>query len=130
MNLRYDRHGALGSLGGNNFRAPHVYGGNMKTNYTAVISAVVLAAAATLFVVEKRVATATPKVIHLKSNGATIAELKLPKGTAFEFTGVEQIHDKTTGRITAKGGVMIQIKHAGGSPVTVKADEIVISDAQ
>ena len=99
----------------------------MKTKYTAVITAVVLAAAATLFAVEKQ---GPAKLIHLKSNGATIAELKLPKGTTFEFTGPESVHEVATGQITAKGGVTIQIKHAGGPPVTIKADEIVISDAK
>jgi len=84
----------------------------------------------TLFAVEKQAAISAPKLIHLKSDGTIIAELKLPKGTAFELTSSESTHDKTVGRITAKGGVTIQIKHAGGSPVTVKADEIVISDAQ
>jgi hypothetical protein len=102
----------------------------MKTNYGPVIFAVVLTAAATLFAVENQFANATGKLIQLKSNGATIAELRLPKGTAFEFTGAEQIHNKTTGQISAKGGVTIHIKHVGGSPVTVKADEIMISDAQ
>lgn len=100
----------------------------MKTKYAAFITAIVLAAA-TLFAVEKQASTSS-KVIHLKSNGTTIAELKVPKGTAFEFTGTEQVHDKTSGRITAKGGVTIQIRHAGGSPVTVRADEIVISNTQ
>jgi hypothetical protein len=100
----------------------------MKTKYTAVITVVVLGLVATLFAVEKQAVTAAPKLIHLKSNGATIAELKLPKGTTFEFTSTESTH--AAGRITAKGEVTIQIKHAGGSPVTVKADEIVISDAQ
>jgi lipopolysaccharide assembly outer membrane protein LptD (OstA) len=100
----------------------------MKTKYTAVITAVVLAAAATLFAVEKQAAISPAKLIHLKSNGATIAELKLPKGTTFEFTSMEST--QAAGQIIAKGGVTLQIKHAGGSAVTVKADEIVISDAK
>ena len=102
----------------------------MKTKYTAVITAVVLAAAATLFAVEKQAAVAAPKLIQLKSNGTTIAELRLPKGSTFEVTGTEQVKEMDSGRITAKGGVTIQIKHAGGSPVTIKADEAVISNVQ
>jgi hypothetical protein len=110
----------FGSLGVTNFTHHTSTKGNMKTKCLAGITAVVLAAAATLFAIEKQAAISPPKLIHLKSNGATIAELKLPKGATFEFTSTESTH--AAGRITAKGGVTIQIKHAGGSAVTVKAE--------
>ena len=102
----------------------------MKTKYAAVIATVVLAAAATLFAVEKQATIFAPKLIHLKSKGTTIAELKLLKGTTFDLTSAEQVYDRTTGQITGKGDVTIRIKNAGGPPVTVKAEEIVILDAQ
>jgi len=103
----------------------------MKSKHTAVIIALVLAVVATVFAVEKQSATAAPRLIRLKSNGATIAELKLPKGTQFEIKSPESTHEKDSGRLTAKGGVTIQIKHAGGSSVIVQAEEIdMVSEAQ
>jgi hypothetical protein len=60
----------------------------------------------------------------LKSNGDTIAELRIPKGTALSFSGNEVNYDINNERQTAKGDVTIWITHAGGSPVVVKADEI------
>jgi len=92
---------------------------------------IVLGLAVTLFAAEQRPTTSTAKLIRLKSDGTTIAELKLPKGTEFEIASPELVSEKTSGRITAKGGITIAIKHAGASPVTVKADEIeVISERQ
>jgi hypothetical protein len=67
------------------------------------------------------------KAFLFKSNGDTIAEMTIPKGMAFALAtkeGGQMNYDVPSERLTAKGGLTIQIDHAGGSPVIVKADEI------
>ena len=103
----------------------------MKHKYSIITAAIVLGLTVTLFAVEKQTATSAPKIIRLKSNGDTIAELRIPKGTAFEVEAKEQNYDVNHERQTAKGDVTIRITHAGGPPVVVKADEIeAVTDRQ
>ena len=96
----------------------------MKQKYPVMIAAIVLGLTVALFAVEKQSGTSAPKLIRLKSNGDTIAELRIPKGTTLEISGKESNYDVNSERATAKGDVTIRILHAGGSPVVVKADEI------
>jgi len=63
-------------------------------------------------------------LIRLKSNGNVVAELRIPKGTAFSVSGKQGNYDIMTEHQTAKGEVTICIEHTGGKPVVVKADEI------
>src|SRR2546425_7915328 len=49
---------------------------------SVIIVAVVLGLTVTLLAVEKQSGTSPAKLIRLKSNGDTIAELRIPKGTA------------------------------------------------
>jgi len=103
----------------------------MKRKYSVMTGAVVLGLAVTLFAVETQSGTGPAKVVHLKSNGETIAELRIPRGTAYEISG-KQLHAYATGeRTTAKGDVTIYIGHTGGSPIVVKADEVeAVTDGQ
>jgi hypothetical protein len=97
----------------------------MKHKYLLkMVAVVVLGLTVTLFAVEKQPGTNTPRLIRLKSNGDTIAELRIPNGAGYEITGKASNYEVTTGRQTAKGEVTIRIRHAGGSPVVVMADEI------
>jgi len=96
----------------------------MKYKYSVIMAAVVLGLMATLFAVEKPSGVSAPKLIRLKSNGDTIAELRLPKGTAFTISAKKTNYDVRSERNTAMGDVTIRIEHAGGSPIIVKADEI------
>ena len=77
-----------------------------------------------LFAVEKQAGTSAPKLIRLKSNGTTTAELRIQKGTRFEIISKQSKGDANSGRQTAEGDVTIRIIHPGGSSVVVKADEI------
>ena len=103
----------------------------MKHKYSVTIAAVVLGLAVTLFAVEKQPGTLPAKLIRLKSNGETIAELRIPKGTTYSI-GARQLHAYAIGeRTTAKGDVTIYIGHPGGSPIVVKADEVeAVTDGQ
>ncbi len=83
--------------------------------------------AAPFFAVEAQKPGPSQKLITLISNGAAIAELRNLKDTTLKITGAEQV--QMAGQIRTKGGVTLQIKRGGGSPVTVKVDEIVVSDA-
>jgi hypothetical protein len=96
----------------------------MKQKYLVIIAGVALGMGATVFSVEKQSGTSAPKLIRLKSNGDTVAELRIPKGTMFEVVGKESNYDVSSERQTAKGDVTIRITYAGGSPVIVKTDEI------
>lgn len=96
----------------------------MKHKYSVLVAAVVLGLTVSLFAVEKRSGTRAPKLIRLKSNGDTIAELSISEGTAFTIAGLTNELDVKSHRQTAKGNVTIRITHAGGPPVVVTADEI------
>jgi hypothetical protein len=103
----------------------------MKHKYSVMIAAVVLGLTVTLFAVEKQSGTSPAKLIRLKSNGETIAELRIPKGTSFTISGKTTHGYAEGGRITAVGDVTVHIRHAGSSPVVVKADEIeAVTDGQ
>src|SRR6266446_6405065 len=98
--------------------------GKMKHKYLVIIGAAVLGLTVTLFAVERQSGVGPPTLIRLKSNGDTIAELRLPKGPGFMISAKNSNYDVRSERNTAKGDVTIRIEHAGGSPVIVKADEI------
>ena len=85
----------------------------LRTEAPSAVSAVV-----------KQSGTNAPKLIRLKSNGNTVAELRIPKGTMFEVVGKESNYDVSSERLTANGGVTVQITYAGSSSVIVKTDEI------
>jgi hypothetical protein len=113
----------------------------MKYKNSVMVVAVALGLTVTLFAVETQSAKnspapvllkantkpsekGAPTLIRLKSNGETIAELKIPKGTEYSIEAKEANLDQTSGRTIAKGGVSIKIRHAGASPVVVNADEV------
>jgi len=73
---------------------------------------------------EKQSGTSAARLIPLKSNGDTIGELRMQKGTTFSIAAKKAHYDMESERQTAKADVTIQIGHAGGSAVVVKADEI------
>ncbi len=55
----------------------------------------------------------------------------MQKGTTFSIAAKEAHYDMESERQTAKADVTIQIGHAGGSAVVVKADEIeAVTDGQ
>ena len=59
-----------------------------------------------------------------RSNGETVAELRIPRGASISISG-KNIHSYAIEeRTIAKGDVTIEIRHAGGPSVVVKADEI------
>src|SRR5882672_6906985 len=64
-------------------RQPSALG--MKTKYTAVLSALVLGCAVALMAAEKRTPDTGPRLVLLKSNGITIAELKVLKGATLQM---------------------------------------------
>jgi hypothetical protein len=96
----------------------------MKQKYLVIIAGVALGLGGTVFSVENQSGTSAPKLIRLKSNGDTVAELRIPKGTMFEVAAKESNYDVSSERQTAKGDVTIRITYAGGSTVIVKTDEI------
>lgn len=114
----------------------------MKTKYAAVIVAVGLGLAATLFaadnaVVIRHAAGSASKIIMLKSHGVAVAELRLLNNDIVLQLRANQINSQTendnatTGVTTAKGEVTIQLGSTGDSPITIKADEAdVISVAE
>jgi hypothetical protein len=71
-----------------------------------------------------------PKVLLLKSQGQTIAELRVQAGTQLELTGSNPSvpghsdYDLTTGRLSASGGVVLKIRAGTTNLVTVTADEV------
>ena len=98
----------------------------MKTKYIVAIVTVGLGLAATLFAAESQ-ARLKIKTILIKSHGETVAELRMPltKTSTIEMKcNCTPLFNASTGHITFKGGVTIQINTTGGLPVTVKADEI------
>ena len=99
----------------------------MKTKYTVVIVAIALGLAATLYAAEQQVANAAHKVITLKSHGVAVAELRLLTRDSLQVNGMKENLDAMTGILTAKGGVTIQLGSTGDSPITIKADEVVVS---
>lgn len=97
----------------------------MKHKCSVVIAAVVLGLTITLLAAQKQPApTSSPKLIRLKSNGDTIAELRIPKGTILSISGKQTGYDTRTERQVAKGNVTIEIRRAGRSAVVVKTDEM------
>ena len=104
----------------------------MKTKYIVAIVAVGLGLAATLFAAESQ-AVVKMKTILIKSHGETVAELRVPvtKTSTVEMKCNESpLVNASTGHMTFKGGVTIQINTAGGLPVTLKADEVEMAPAQ
>jgi hypothetical protein len=101
----------------------------MKTKYIALTTILVLGLAAALFAVEDPSNTAAPVLIRLKSKGATVAELNIPKDAELTLTSSKSTQDKATGRIILTGHVTIHTKQAGGSPITIKTDEIEVTPA-
>jgi hypothetical protein len=99
----------------------------MKTKYAVAIVTVGLGLAATLFAAEKQAAGSASKIITLKSHGVAVAELRLLKNDMFQINGQTENYNATTGVMTTKGGVTIQLGSAGDSPITIKADEVEVS---
>ena len=68
-----------------------------------------------------------PKVFLLKSQGAVIAELRVPAGTECEVTSRDSSgrveYNQTTGTLSASGGAVLKIS-TGTNSVTVTADDV------
>ena len=97
----------------------------MKSKNAAVLVAVGLGMAASLFAAEKMAANAEPKVIWLKSHGERVAELKIFQASDKVEVTTNQSSYNAAGRLVAwSGDASIKIKVTGGSPIIVKADEV------
>jgi len=96
----------------------------MKQKYLVIIAGLALGLGGTVLSVENQSGTSAPKLIRLKSNGETIAELRILKSARFSIAAKEAKYNTDIHRWTLKGDVRIEIKHEGGSPVLVKAHEI------
>jgi hypothetical protein len=104
----------------------------MKLKYAVVLVAIGLALAAIL--IETRsgsrsegrnaAALAAPKVLLLKSNGSVVADLKVRRGIGVGITSQSLDFNVGTKQMSYVGSVSIKIAEAGGSPVTVLADEV------
>lgn len=102
----------------------------MKHKGSAVIAAVVLGLTITLLA-QVQPPTSSPRLVHLMSNGDTIAELRIPKGMAISVSGRQTGYNMKTKRQVAKGNVTIEIRRAGRLAVVVKTDEMeMVPDSQ
>ena len=97
----------------------------MKRKYI-VIAPVVIGMAATLLAADKQPAAGDrTRVIHLKSGGKTIAELKILQGTRWNVgVGNGTLRWTKTGAISASGNVTISIVTEEDPQLTVKCAEM------
>src|ERR1700722_5397727 len=95
----------------------------MKTKHIILAAVAALGLVASLFAAEEQANNATSQVIKLKSHGETVAELRLVKKTTPEIKGGGILVGKT-GNVDFKGGITIILRNDGGSPITIKADEV------
>jgi len=93
----------------------------MKKTYMIGVIAIAVAAAFAVLAAEKN--TAGLKLVRLKVDGKTVAELRVFESGAFSLTGDQVNHVVETTTTTAKGATL-QFGGTSGKSVTVKAEEI------
>ena len=95
--------------------------GNMKKTYMISVVAIALAGAFAVLAAEKN--TAVQKLVRLKVDGKTVAELRVFEGGAVSLTGDKVNHVVETTTTIAKGATL-QFGGASGKSITVKAEEM------
>jgi len=96
----------------------------MKKRCMISVVAIVLAAAFAVSAAEKN--TAVQKLVLVKVDGKTVAELRVFDTGAFSMTGDQCVFDVETGTRTAMGATL-QFGGASGKSITVKAEEMEVS---
>jgi len=96
----------------------------MKKTYMIGIVAIAVVTAFAVLAVEKK--SAGQKLVRLKVDGKTVAELRVFDGSAFSLTGDQVSHILETTTTKAKGGATLQFGGASGKSITVKAEEMEI----
>jgi len=95
--------------------------GNMKKTYMISVVAIALAAAFAVLAAEKN--KAVQKLVRLKVDGKTVAELRVFEDGAVLLTGDKVNHVVETTTTVAKGATL-QFGGASGKSITVKAEEM------
>jgi hypothetical protein len=113
--------GELGSLAVSDHITQQTKKGNMKKTWMIGIVAVALAAAFAVLAAEKK--SAGQKLVRLKVDGKTVAELRVLDSGAFSVSGDQVNHVVATATTTAKGATL-QFGGASGKSVIVKAEEV------
>ena len=93
----------------------------MKKRYMISVVAIALAAAFAVLAAEKN--TAVQKLVRLKVDGKTVAELRVFEGGTVSLTGDKVNHVVETTTTIAKGATL-QFGGTSGKSITVKAEEM------
>jgi hypothetical protein len=101
-----------------------------KTIRAALAVSVALGTAAAVYAVGGQPWKENPTLLLLKSNGETVAELRILKGTKAKVEMDGQIKIKQLGNIqratltNSKGNAPLRIVVEGAKPIEIKADQI------